>query len=112
MAQKVQVVLTCDLDEGPAVETVSFAYDGQTYEFELCQAHLEEYHREMTRWSSAARPTAGRRRPATRPARGRAAGNPSEIGVIREWARNHGFEVNERGRIPATVREAFEAAQR
>ena len=29
---------------------------------------------------------------------------------IRDWARSHGHDVPERGRIPATVREAFETA--
>ena len=34
MAQKVEVVLTCDLDteSTPAVETVAFGYGGQAYE--------------------------------------------------------------------------------
>jgi hypothetical protein len=30
--------------------------------------------------------------------------------AIRHWAREKGLQVSERGRIPATVREAFEAA--
>ncbi|HEY7814311.1 MAG TPA: Lsr2 family protein [Nakamurella sp.] len=30
--------------------------------------------------------------------------------AIRHWARENGFQVSERGRIPANVREAFEAA--
>jgi hypothetical protein len=28
--------------------------------------------------------------------------------AIREWARQHGFEVADRGRIPANVIEAYE----
>jgi hypothetical protein len=32
--------------------------------------------------------------------------------VMREWARTHGFEVSDRGRIPTSVRQAFDAAQR
>ncbi|MFJ6770526.1 histone-like nucleoid-structuring protein Lsr2 [Kitasatospora sp. NPDC091257] len=31
---------------------------------------------------------------------------------IRRWAHAHGFLVNDRGRVPATVREAYEASQR
>ncbi|MFF3448411.1 histone-like nucleoid-structuring protein Lsr2 [Streptomyces sp. NPDC002667] len=31
---------------------------------------------------------------------------------IRRWARTHGYLVNDRGRIPSTIREAYEASQR
>jgi hypothetical protein len=30
--------------------------------------------------------------------------------TVKEWARANGFEVNDRGRIPARIREAFDAA--
>ena len=29
---------------------------------------------------------------------------------LRDWARSNGFEVSDRGRVPAEVRDAFEAA--
>nr|WP_323372118.1 histone-like nucleoid-structuring protein Lsr2 [Streptomyces katsurahamanus] len=29
---------------------------------------------------------------------------------IREWAKVNGYDVNDRGRVPATVREAYEKA--
>jgi hypothetical protein len=115
VAQKVEVVLTCDLDDRdtPAAETVVFSYDGQTYEFELCTAHLEEFHRVMQAYIQAARPTAARRRPApTRGSASRHTAGSSELAVMREWARTHGFEVSDRGRIPTSVRQAFDAAQR
>ena len=116
MAQKVEVVLTCDLDTEttPAVETVTFGYGGQAYEFELCKAHLEEFHEVMQRYAAAAR-TSGGRRPAgvraraPRPPRGAAA--IAELAALREWARANGYEVNERGRIPAHIRQAYEASQ-
>ncbi len=120
VAQKVEVVLTCDLDEEetPAAETVAFGYDGQTYEFELCQEHLDEFHNLMQGYVSAARkaePAAHRSSPATASAPPRASrgmGNPSELAMVREWARTNGYDISDRGRIPSQVRDAFEAAQR
>ena len=116
MAQKVEVVLTCDLDDGdtPAVDTVVFGYEGANYEFELCQAHLDEYHNAMQGFVTAARRagSAGRRGAAGAARAARPAGNPSELAQVREWARNNGYEVSDRGRIPAQVREAFDRAQR
>lgn len=116
MAQKVEVVLTCDLDDGdtPAVDTVVFGYDGANYEFELCQAHLDDFHRVMKGFVGAARRagSGGRRTGAGTSRTVRAAGNPSELAQVREWARNNGYEVSDRGRIPSQVREAFDKAQR
>lgn len=117
MAQKVEVVLTCDLDDEvtAAAQTVVFGYEGQTYEFELCPAHLDEFHRVMGAYVGAARLTGGSTRQT--PGSARASGgarqaNPSELAAIRQWARVQGYEINDRGRIPAGVREAYEAAQR
>ncbi|HEY2428742.1 MAG TPA: Lsr2 family protein [Acidimicrobiales bacterium] len=119
MAQKVEVILTCDLDDEdtPAAETVAFSYDGQAFEFELCAAHLDEFRRTMRRYAdsarsggSAARRRAARGGSARRPAR--EGSDPSELAAIRDWARNHGHQVSDRGRISAAVRAAYEAAQR
>ncbi|MHB1928748.1 MAG: histone-like nucleoid-structuring protein Lsr2 [Acidimicrobiales bacterium] len=118
MAQKVQVVLTCDLDEDevPAVQTVTFGYDGSNYAFELCEQHLEEVTELFSHWMRVARLAngAGRRRrsaaaaPAARPRR--STGPSGATSDIRKWARNNGFSISERGRIPAEVRRAYEEA--
>lgn len=118
MAQKVQVVLTCDLDEDevPAVQTVTFGYEGTNFAFELCEEHLQEVTDLFAHWMRVARVAdGGRRRRATaaQPAGGRArrsAGTNGATSDIREWARNNGFQISERGRIPAEVRRAYEAA--
>ena len=34
----------------------------------------------------------------------------SDTQKVREWARANGYEVSDRGRIPASVREAYDAA--
>ena len=54
-----------------------------------------------------ARPVSGRgaRRSAAKPAGGRPAASE-----IRAWARDNGFDVPERGRVSAEVREAYAAA--
>ncbi|MCU4183346.1 Lsr2 family protein [Acidiferrimicrobium sp. IK] len=114
MAQKVQVLLTCDLDDDdtPAVETVTFGFDGYTYAFELCEAHLEEFNNVMQGYiASARRADGGSRRP--RPAAGAAARPAREdLSAVREWARENGYEISDRGRIPGEVREAYEAAHK
>ena len=45
MSQRTQVILTCDVHDGDAeaVDTVAFTVEGQSYECELCEAHLAEF---------------------------------------------------------------------
>jgi Lsr2 len=38
------------------------------------------------------------------------AGSAEDTAKIRAWAKEHGYEVNDRGRVSATVKEAYEKA--
>lgn len=124
MARKIQVLLTCDLDDDdtPAVETVPFSWNGTSYAIELCQEHLDEFTQTMESFTSAARregTAAGSRRRRSGPVGGDGAGRrPSRAGkpkedlpAIRAWARAEGYKVSDRGRISAEIRQAWEAAQ-
>lgn len=107
MAQKVQVVLIDDLDGGGADETVSFSLDGVSYEIDLSTAHATELRDAFATWVGHARRVGGRARTGRRAAGSRAAGG--ESAAIREWARANGYKVNDRGRIPADIKAAYEA---
>ncbi len=119
MAQRVQVLLTCDLDDEDveAVETVTFGTEGATYEIEMCQQHLDEYHNWMQDYVARGRKVGGARRARSRhgstsasPRRGRRASGDKGVPSIREWARANGFQVSSRGRIPYEARNAYDAA--
>jgi len=109
MAQKVQVQLIDDIDGAPADETITFALDGITYEIDLTDAHAKALRESFAEWVGHARRAGGRRTPARRAG---AASRPasSDAGKIRDWARENGYEVSERGRISAEIREAYERA--
>ena len=110
MAQKVQVLLVDDIDGGTADETVSFALDGVSYEIDLTTEHATELRDALATWVGHARKTGGRtgsRGASTGAARPRRA---SDAGAVRAWAKENGFEVSERGRISAEIREAYDAA--
>ena len=114
MARKVQVILSDDLDEKlTADETVSFALDGTTYEIDLAEKNAKEMRDAFSRYISAARKV-GRSGRASGGGRSRATGggrmDREQAGAIREWARKNGHQVSDRGRIPASVVEAYEAA--
>lgn len=107
MAQKVQVVLVDDRDGGVADESVSFALDGVSYEIDLSSANAAALRESLAEWVGLARRVGGRQRTAKRPAGRRS----SDSAAIREWGRANGFAVNDRGRISADLRAAYEAAR-
>ncbi|WP_425308101.1 Lsr2 family protein [Ammonicoccus fulvus] len=107
MAQRVQVILEDDIDGSTADETIRFGLDGVDYEIDLSEANAEKLRSDLAQWVGHARRLSRGR--STASAAGRKAGSPTEI---RAWAQANGIEVNARGRVPASVREAYEAAVR
>ena len=117
MARKVQVILSDDLDDSIAAdETVTFALDGTTYEIDLSEKNAEELRNVFGKYVSAARKVSSRSASrASGAGRSRATGgggrmDREQAGAIRDWARKNGHEVSDRGRIPASVVEAYEGA--
>lgn len=119
MAKRETVVYSCDLHDGDmtdGVTTVTFGLDGQAYEVDACEEHREQLQDAFAPYVGAARKAGGsgatpRRasRTASRPASG--GSDRDEVQRIREWAREHGHKVSERGRLSSSVLEAYRAAQ-
>ena len=112
MAQRVNVVLVDDLDGSDADETVGFALDGVDYEIDLSEKHAGELRTALSLYVGHGRRTGGRRRSTKRAAApsGTSADGGTSAADIRAWARENGWEVPERGRVSAEVREAYAAA--
>ena len=106
MAQKVTVALEDDLDGGAADETVRFGFDGTDYEIDLSGKNVRAFRKQLAPFIEHARKVG--RGPARRAAR--TADGRQRSGAIRAWARQHGIAVSERGRIPASVVEQYQAA--
>jgi len=113
MAQRVQVILVCDLheDETPGTETVAFSLDGSSYEIDVCEAHGKELRDAFAPFVGAARRGSARSSSRGGGRRRRRSGS-GEAAQIREWARSQGLAVPERGRVPAELAEKYAAAHR
>ncbi len=107
--KKTQIVLVDDIDGTEAADTVYFSYEGVNYEIDLNEEHIQEFAESISKWIEAARRVGGRQAKRGKSGRGRGAG-ASKAGLIREWAQGQGIAVNERGRIPAEIVAAYEAA--
>lgn len=106
-----------DLDKTEdVVETIEFGLRNKRYVIDLNEKNVLALEQSLEDFIAAARPaptaiTAGSTSKAKRATIGgsvRAAREQTQ--AIREWARNHGHTVSERGRIPKSIQEAFEAA--
>ncbi|MFI0352283.1 Lsr2 family protein [Actinomadura sp. 9N407] len=107
MAQKIEVLMIDDMDGSTAVENVSFALDGKSFEIDLNEENANKLRTALHPYMEKARRE--RARTATKTA-ARQAGSRERSAEIRAWAKGNGIEVNERGRIPAKVIEQYEAA--
>jgi hypothetical protein len=108
MATKIAVALEDDLDGGPADETLRFGVGGAEYEIDLSKKNAKALRTGLAPFVEHARRAGrgSRRRPA-RPSSAR-----ERSGDIRAWAKAEGIAISDRGRIPASVVEQYEAAMR
>jgi hypothetical protein len=109
MAQRVQVLLVCDLhgDDTEGTETVNFSLEGTSYEIDVCRNHGAELRDAFAPYVGAARKTV---RGGGTPGRRRRVAIGVDPAAVRAWAKSQGLKVNERGRIPAEIVDRYTAA--
>ena len=114
MAQKVTVQLVDDVDGSEAESTVEFGLDGVSYSIDLSAANAAKLRDSLASYVANARRTGGRKRQGgkqNKPAAAPSAADRERNQAIREWAREQGMQVSDRGRIPSEVVEAYDNAQ-
>ena len=124
MAKVETTRLVDDITGGDADETLDFGLDGIRFEIDLSAGNARRLREELAPFLAAARPAgAPRARREAGPAptaqsasrapagpRPGADGDPAvreQNRAVRVWAREHGYAVSERGRIPSGVVEAY-----
>lgn len=108
MAARTIVVRVDDLDGsnlGEGGQTISLAYQGAEYQLDLSEDNAAQLEAVLQPYLSAARRVGGRRR-----SDGQRRASSLNTSAVREWAKDNGHQVNDRGRIPAEVLAAYIAA--
>jgi hypothetical protein len=102
-----------DLDGSDASGIFDFSLGGRNYQIDLSDDSAAKLRDAFAPYIDVARKAGGGRKRtqqqtavAEKPARS----NREETAAIREWAREHGHKVSDRGRIPKSVIEAYQAA--
>ncbi|MBB3044803.1 Lsr2 dimerization domain-containing protein [Nocardioides soli] len=109
MAQKVVTQMVSDLSgdeyaDGKG-ETIVFSYRGKDYSIDLTSKEAAGFDKAVAMYVEHATKVTGTpgRRKAAKPS------GPSAADV-RQWGKENGFDLPDRGRVPAEVREAYDAA--
>jgi hypothetical protein len=97
MAQRVDVRFVDDLDGGQADETVTFALDDTRYTIDLSARNAWRMRESLRKYIDAAR-TDTETRSVTRSGT-RTVCRTANTSDVRSWAKAHGYEVAERGRL-------------
>jgi hypothetical protein len=116
MARRIVHQLVDDLDgtvlDVGSGETVLFSLDGVAYEIDLTDDNAAALREAFAPYVAAARSISSARAVSGgggAPRKRRRTGQ-QDFSAVREWAKQNGYKVSERGRVPASVLEAYEAA--
>lgn len=119
MARRIVHQLVDDLDgtvlEIGEGETVLFSLDGVAYEIDLTADNATALRDALAPYIGAARSVSSRGSGSSGAGgssggRKRRRSGQQDYTAIREWAKANGHQVSERGRVPASVLDAYEAA--
>ncbi len=121
MARRIVHQLVDDLDgsvlEVGSGETVLFSLDGTAYEIDLNDDNAAALRDAFAPYIAAARSISARSAGAPRTSTASASGartqrraGQRDYAPIRAWAAENGYTLSERGRVPASVLEAYDAA--
>lgn len=113
MAQKVSITHVSDLSgkeidttDGAYNPSIPFGFDGTDYTIDLTADEFEKFSKVVRPYLDAATKVtkSSGKKSTKKPQDGPSAAD------VRGWAKENGYEVPERGRIPKEVRDAFDAA--
>ena len=113
MAQRVIRSFIDDIDGSEAERTFHFSIDGTAYEIDLSAENIKEFHDAIAGFVESARKVRGASTPGRKP-RNSAAGtvrqSREQTQAVRDWGRQNGWSVSDRGRIPLELQAAFDQA--
>lgn len=106
MARKTLVTILDDIDGKEGATTLTFSVAGRNYEIDLHEKNQAKFDKALAPFIEAARRAGGSQTSK------RVRSTPrADLSDIRSWAVENGHTVSPRGRIAASVIEAYDAAK-
>lgn len=110
MAKRAHIIYTDDFTGQDIAEGdyhhIEFSWEGRKYEMDASGETYSLFH-------SAVKPFIESATPVGKPARiyKSVKRDPAQVKAIREWARNKGYEISDKGRIPVEIENAYNSAE-
>lgn len=105
--RKIEVTLIDDIDHTPASRTVTFALDNKSYQIDLSDANYDKLEAALAPFVEKATRVSRQKGAVAAPA---ATASRAASATIRQWAKDQGHKVPDRGRIPNEILALYEAA--
>lgn len=117
MARKTMEYITDDVDgselDPSEVIVETFTVNGVDYSLDLGAKSAEKFDKDLQKWIDKATRVGGRQKRSTHKQTATTsvvAENKSQLAAIRQWARDNGYDVSDRGRIAQSIVDEFDAA--
>lgn len=111
MAKQTTVTITDDLDGSANAKEVSFSLDGRTWVIDLSAKNRAALEKALKPYIAKATEQGRRSRTAKATRSSSRSKSRTDLAAVREWAKNNGHQVSDRGRISANVLRAYDASQ-
>jgi hypothetical protein len=106
MAKTTVTHIVDDLDGSKGASEVSFSLEGIAYTVDLSKKNRAALEKALKPYIDAGTRVTKRRTSGPRSS----APSRKDLSAVREWARGEGIEVSDRGRVPKSVIEKYDAA--
>lgn len=111
MAKETITIVRDDLDGSEGASSYKFGWGNDQYEIDLSDKNAKELESFLSKYiDKAAKVTARLPRQASTSSTRSSSSNKEELQKIRQWAKDNGYEISERGRVSQTIQDAYRAA--
>ncbi|MDI3211751.1 Lsr2 family protein [Arthrobacter sp. AL12] len=112
MAKTTITKITDDLDGSDNASSYTFAWGKDQYEIDLSEKNAKELEDFLGKYIDVASKVTARlpRERSASTSAARSSSNKEELQKVRQWAKDNGYDVSERGRVAQTVQDAYRAA--
>lgn len=111
MAKQTTVTITDDLDGSVNAKEVSFSLNGESWVIDLSAKNRAALEKALKPYIAKATEQGRRSRPGKAARSSSRSKSRTDLAAVREWAKNNGHQVSDRGRISAHVLKAYDAAR-
>ncbi|MEP6650254.1 MAG: Lsr2 family protein [Lapillicoccus sp.] len=109
MAKQTTVTVIDDLDGSANAKEVTFSLNGESWTIDLSTKNRAALEKALKPYIAKATKQ-GRRRTVSSSRKTTVRAPRMDLAAVRDWAKSNGHQVSDRGRISASVQQAYDAA--